>query len=383
MPTASLVNQTYQRLSGAHLGRLTDTDAKELIKAADKENRDSSSGWFCCSSNGTAGAIDLNNLLHQHMSVFEPAAQDRLVGWLDENPVRRNPLVPTLPSNTPGKVLIDVQARHRTWTCNWFPMGLHAHEPGANLYYSPTGPSVCEKYDQVTQKHSTDYEKANHAGNRVSWAGHCDMAARVCCLLQEPVKSVTYNGVNFTINDIQGLLVMVSNDLRGNEPFIGRRNNGNAGEDPNEPYPAELLPQLLKLIKTGEPWVADIDPGLEVWNYAFDRAKITEHSMPPDGLPLQAASRGGRVRYQKWELSGTGYNEEARHFRSWIEYASTGEALASGWYHVASDGKDNFDFVWQPKARGDLSQKSNWPTFCTYNPEIDPQLVFELYRQSI
>jgi hypothetical protein len=210
------------------------------------------------------------------------------------------------------------------------------------------------------------------------------MAARICSLLAQPARSVEYNGQVFSTNDIQGLLVMVSNDLAAdNEPFWGYRNNGNGNDDPSEPYPHTLMPKLIEWAKSGGPYVLDIDPGTAVWNYAFDSTKIKEFDTPQDGMPRMPATRGGKIKYQSWELHGTGYDAQTRRYKSWIEYSSEGKMLASGWYQTSTDGKNNPDFAWKPTAKGDLRVKANWPTACSYNPHINPQVVFDIYSRSI
>ncbi|MES2504617.1 MAG: hypothetical protein V4534_07050 [Myxococcota bacterium] len=369
MPVQSVYNESVR----AHNGHVTDDDAKRLIDAAKKDNKAGSSGWLCCSVEGSDGTEGLIDVYRSHEDQFEPEAKRRISDWLGKHRVEI----------AGGKVLCDEIARHRTWQCNWFPMGIRWNNPGANLYL-PGGP--CDKYDQATGSKCRAYENEHHntSNGGVTWAGHCDMAARICSLLKQPIRDVTYNGVVFTQNDIQGLLVMVSNDLADpEEKFIGFRNNGNAGDDPSEPYPHVLMPELIKLAESREPYVADVDPGEAVWNYAYDKTKITEFDRPQNGLARMHPSHGGKIRYQTFDLSGTGYDAEIRHFNSWIEYGSDGKKLASGWYKTSADGKNNFDFVWQPKAKGNLSRKSTWPTTCTYNPQVNPQEVYEIYMRSI
>ncbi len=379
------VQNIYSSALAAHNGRITEDDARFMITEAERENSASASGFCCCSSDGSLGTVDLRDVFLDHRDAFSDSARGLIQSWLRKHRVASGDLTAvneeTGPADLVGKTLVDKKAKHSTWHCNWFPMARRLDAPGANLY-SAGGP--CQKYDAVTGRKSTAHEEANHTGGGVSWAGHCDMAARVCSLLAQPLRDVEYNGQIFTVNDIQGLLVMVSNDLAAdNEPFWGYRNNGAGNDDPSEPYPHTLMPKIIEWAEEGKCFVLDIDPSTAVWNYAFDSAKIKEFDTPQEGLPRMPATRGGKVRYQNWELHGTGYDQQTRRYRSWIEYDSEGKKLASGWYRTSSDGKNNPDFAWLPVARGDLSRKENWPTSCSYNPEIDPRVVFDIYTRSI
>lgn len=374
-----LVQADYLRSMDLHNRHVTDDDASLLIADALRENESDSSGWGCCKSDGTIGSQELRAIFEQHRDDFEPGAQRKISEFLQRQRLGNRPT--GIEDNGPTKSLLHAKAKQTTWNCDWFPTTLRPSNPQASLF-SPGG--VCDKFDRATGKASREHELKNHQTVGIAWAGHCDMASRICALLKQPVRDVTYGGVTFTPHDIQGLLVMVSNDIAGNnEPFLGARNNGNAGDDPSEPYPHVLMPSVIQHLKDGKVIVLDIDNGTQVWNYAYDQGDIDESSAPQIGMRQVSGTNGGTVKYQAWSMKGTGYAAEDRIYRTWIEYGSNGEKLASGWFGDSRDTKRNPDFMWVPVACGDLSRRENWPTECSYNPQIDPRIVFDIYSKSI
>jgi len=385
MPIQGLVRTDYQTAMDVHNRHVTYEDAQLMIADAKKENKSESSGWMCCASEGTIGSEELRGVFEQNKDAFQPDAQDLVKRFIGSQGFGRNDMRPIGDDNplgpTIGKSLLHARARHATWQCDWFPMTLRPNVPESSLF---TAGGVCDKFDQATGKASRSHELANHQTVGTSWSGHCDMASRVCALLAQPVRNVVYNGVTFTPHDIQGLLVMISNDLAGpNEPFIGQRNNGNPGDDPAEPYPHVLMPEVIKYLKDGKVIVLDIDNGPQVWNYAFDQGDIQQFSKPRSGMREVPALNGGTVKYMECELRGTGYDAEIRHYKYWAEHDSSGDMISSGWFGDPRDTKRNPDFMWVPVPCGDLSRKSDWPKECSYNPQVDPKIVFDIYSQSI
>lgn len=384
MPVGQVIRD-YQEALALHNRHVTEEDAGLLIRDARQENLESSRSSCCRSVEGTVGTDELRAIFEAHQDDFEEGAKEKIIKWLRSGnpvmlPVEGDDLANPIGSG--GKVLVKAIARQRTWTCDWFPTTERPNMPSANLF---SNRGVCNLYDLATGRQSQKYELENHRTTGISWAGHCDKAARVCCLLPQPFMNVSYNGQVLEPHHMQGLLVMISDELAASEePFLGARNNGNPGDDPSEPYPHILMPQLIKWAKEGNSYVLDIDNGLQVWNYAFDSTEIQEFDRPQDGMRKITGQNGGVVKYQMWHLAGKGYDAEIRNYKSWIEYdPDTGEKLASGWFGPSSDTKRNPDFAWKPVARGDLTKKSNWPRTCSYNPEIDPQLVYDLYMKSI
>lgn len=60
----------------------------------------------------------------------------------------------------------------------------------------------------------------------VGWWGSCDSVAMAGQLFKEPLKAVTKHGVEFTPQDIKGLLVIIADAQGGSTEFVGHRNDG-------------------------------------------------------------------------------------------------------------------------------------------------------------
>ncbi len=364
--------------------RITADDATQMLAAADKENKAGDTGWSCCSVAGEDGTEEILRVRASWGDdKFEPDALTQLTDWLKKHRITRPVVIPV----DSTEVLLDAKAAKKTWRCPEFPTTPQSRNPLENLYAMG---SVCGKLDQLMDRNQVRaYELLHHQTLTGTWQGFCDKAARVSALLQEPQKEVTVQGVKglmkFTKEDIMGLLVMVSGDLKApNEPFVGHRNHGKPGDDISDPYPHELIPALSEFLKAGDVVVASITNRQQVRNYPYDRSKIDEFLSPRDGMEKVSPQKGGVIKYQTIELESTGYPDKARHYKSWVEYDPVNsQALASGWFGDPNNIERNPDFIWVPRARGDLSKKENWPKTCTHNPHVDPQWVFEVYRQSI
>lgn len=286
-----------------------------------------------------------------------------------------------------GKEILNFVANKRTWECHWFPMQetrANGGDPVNNLY-APKGP--LDKLDQVTGGHAREYEfknnrKAVDEGAEYQWWGHCNNASEAACLLRAPVKSVTYKGVTFTPGDIQGLLVKVTPHLVADRvDFKGRRYNAENRDDPNDPNPDLFLKVITEWAAEGIPFVLDIDPKAQVWNYPYDQVKVYESDKAPEG----SSHPGGEgVKFYHIEMAGTGYDKKRRVYAAYIQRDSNGTAVNSGWIKLPNTHA-NADFMWRPHPNGDLMQKSSWVARPGHgnNPEVDPQVVYDIYMQSI
>jgi len=281
-----------------------------------------------------------------------------------------------------------------TWHCHWFPMKESKPNGGdpINNLYAPGG--ILEKYDQVFGRDSRDYELNNNFraydsdSSDADWAGHCNNASEVACILEQPKHSVTYKGVTFSPKEIEGLLVKVSASLRADRvDFEGRRYNG-MFDDAKDPKPHVFLERVLEgwgsEADNPIPFVLDIDRKEQVWNYPYDQGKVWELSQAPSDFDSSDLPSGGRVSFYAAELKGTGFEEQARLYQFWIQYDDSGDVLKSGWIE-GRDAKVNPDFAWRPRPVGDLSEKSNWVTNTRRqsNPEVKAEEVFEIYARSL
>jgi hypothetical protein len=291
-----------------------------------------------------------------------------------------------------GQVILDFQAKKKTWYCHWFPMQetKKGGDPINNLY-AEGGPLA--KLDMVTGGNARQYEfennrKAMNAGNEYSWWGHCNNSAEAACILREPKYDVVRNGINgenviFTPLDVQGLVVKVTPSLIEKVDFKGERYNGQPSDDPNDPAPEVFLDTMKNWAKDDLPFVVDLDNGQQVWNFPYDKVKISESATPPSDFVASGLPRDGSVKYYHMELSGTGYDKKRRVYACYIQRDSAGNVQTSGWIKT-SNTHDSPDFLWRPHPIGDLMNKATWqyrgrPS----NPAVDPGVVYDIYMQSL
>jgi len=196
------------------------------------------------------------------------------------------------------------------------------------------------------------------------------------------------NGVTFTPHDIAGLLVKVSDSLADRVDFRGERYNG-PSDDPNDPTPADFMQYILKEWgfegSSPIPFVLDIDRTEQVWNYPYDQGKVYESEKAPEGVDVSGVpSSGGKVKYYRAEMKGTGFDEQARNYQFWMQYDSNGMVKKSGWL-VGDDEKISPDFGWRPHPRGDLSKAEAWKTDTQKqnNPHVLAENVYKIYMASI
>lgn len=398
---ASHVN-AYSKFTAEHdrSPRIVDVDeAKELIKIAGEIN---SKGSGCCSYvPSNKGDRSLAELVQQRGDHFEPASLSLINYWLanhrlpsgsnSASPSASRPVGSTTPANPPvaehGKVILDWKSGKQTWHCHWFPMkaSVAGGDPINNLY-APGG--ALEKYDAAFKKDARNYELASnakaHNSSGFDWWGHCNNASQASALLREPVKDVVMNGVTFTAHDISGLLCKVVPSLCNDTDFKGNRYNG-PSDNPNDPNPADFLESVLKAwCKPGEslPFILDIDRTDQVWNYPFDQARVYESDKAPMGFT--PVSSGGKTKYYRAELKGTGYKEQERNYQFWIQYDSTGKPAGQGWI-AGLDPKISPDFAWRSHPVGDLNNAAAWVTNpgAQNNPKVNAEDVYRLYKASI
>lgn len=297
------------------------------------------------------------------------------------------------PVVSPGvKEIMNFIAKKLTWGCHWFPM--QETRPGGdpvNNLYAQGGP--LDKLDMITGMKAREYEfahnrKAVDAGKEYSWWGHCDKAATAACILAMPKHGVTMvaqNGekVHFTKNDIQGLLVKAVPDLSIKVDFKGERFNNPARDNPNDPAPEFFLEVMQEWAKDGMPFVLDIDPGVQVWNFPYDKAKVTESTTAPEGYDASALPQDGSVKYYHIDMSGTGFDEKARRYECFIQRDAGGKVVKSGWIKTPNT-HNNPDFMWRPHPAGDIMNPNTWVSRgAGNNPQVDLKTIFEIYQKSL
>jgi hypothetical protein len=294
------------------------------------------------------------------------------------------PLNNARPASSSGAHYLEFKANTPVWPGHWWPIQerVPGGRPDTNLW-AVGGP--LDKLDKLTHKGARDYEFAHHrksmgAGSNFGWWGNCDKAAQVACCFKQPKRPVTMNGVTFTPLDTQGLLVLMSDSMITKVDFKGTRFNDGSRDDPKEPRPAFFLQVMKEWEKDGLAFCCDIDDKAMVWNYPFDNVIIDEFSQPPAGV---TAVSGQGVKYYDVRMSGTGYPKQARHLIGYVQYDGAGNPVTSDWIKTQNTD-NNIDFMWRPHAMDDLYNKANWQLRRTpSNPNIDPQLIYDIYMQSL
>lgn len=321
------------------------------------------------------GRTDLARLRAGHGPQFLPDAAARVDRYLKAG------VVSAESTARPDRTIIDWTCKKPTWCCHWYPMEEtypDRDDPVNNLFAKG---GACDKYDQAFGARSRAYE---YAHNRIpsgtdredsGWAGHCNNACEAVSLLKEPAKPVVYKGIEFTPWDIKGLLVLISDRLASRVDFRGHRYNGPT-DDPNDPSPEVVVKTLKQWTKDDLPFILDIDREEAVWNYPYDKAKVVESYTPPEGFDTGTLPKGGTTRYYTFDLSGTGFEEEARHYQGWMHIAEDGK-VTSNWI-AGADEKISPDFMWRAHPVAGA-----WRGAASSNPEVLAANVWKLYTKSI
>ncbi len=263
-------------------------------------------------------------------------------------------------------------------------------DPNNNLYAVN---SSLDKYDKVTGKKAREFEynthrKSQETGNTYAWWGHCNNASEAACILRAPKHDVvrklpTGETVVFTPHDIQGLLVKVTPGLVAKVDFKGNRFNDPRRDDPNEPAPDVFLAVMQEWALEGIQFVLDIDRNEQVWNFPYDQVKISESTNPPQGFAASGLPTDGSVKYYHIEMSGTGFEAKKRVYECYVQRNGSNGVVAKGWIKTPNS-HNNPDFMWRPHPVGDIMNKANWKrTERASNPEIDPQIVYDIYMESL
>ena len=352
------------------------------------------------------------------------------------------------------------------------PTGALAHEkqPALNwLVGRPTGyyvpsQSVSESNFEITSGVQLDPNRALSAdrsfdfidsrGNfrpdgktdgllSVGWWGSCDKVAMAGMLFTEPKKAVTVSGIEFTPNDIKGLLAIIADSQSKGTEYIGKRfqgipdrvhlrngeviegyisnytlpefrdnpenfyRHGNIihkhncskniiirrldGKDikipaqkvskiehetDEEPSPIEFHEGILDWLSDKRPFAMDTCANTSVWNYSYDNAKISVSKRNPTSSSnnnnnLKNGDNGPVGDGNLWDVEVWLSGASSKKLSYWLEIKDD-KVVNSGW-----KGKGPA-FMWRPKASSPVFTGHN-----SRNPFVRPELVKELYEQSI
>lgn len=99
--------------------------------------------------------------------------------------------------------------------------------------------------------------------------------------------------------------------------------------------------------------------------YIFDQVKISQSENHPDGF----SGVSDFATYYHIEIKSTADLNNTHIYDCWIKRANSHEPP---------------DFIWRPRASVDAYDKRNWRfRNRESNPDIDPQIVFDIYMKSI
>lgn len=290
-----------------------------------------------------------------------------------------------------GKITIDWQATKRTSSWHWFPIQERTRAGGDRLNNLYAEGGCLQKLDLVDGGKSREYELAHHrkpygGSDEFAWWGHCNNACEAACILQPPKHDVEMIGKNgekilFTTHDIKGLLLKVTPTLIKRVDFKGERYN-TSRDDPNDPHPPLFLKTLEEWTKDGLPFAMDIDPLAQVWNFPYDQVRVMESDTSPSNYKPTNLVEGGTVKFYHIEMAGTGFQDKKRTYECYIQRDSSGKVLTDGWIKTQNT-HNNPDFLWRPHPIPDIMNRANWAARSKSNPQVDPQVVYDIYAKSL
>jgi hypothetical protein len=237
-----------------------------------------------------------------------------------------------------------IVAKVLPWSGYWWPRSKCELAKGLGLF--SWGGSPLKKYDKAAEKltgkqySAADWELQNHH-SKESWHGHCNGWSAASIMEKEPTQVKKFRGIEFDISDQKGLLT--ESYMVSKYNFWGTRYNG-----PNDNYddidPALFHYLLLTYLKgKGQPLIADIEAGEEVWNY------------PLYAYQMEWQDKGNGIydfKVKVWYANdnvdpnyvGTQYFNRTYHYRLWIN--DKNEVEKGIW--LGRSKKNHPDFIWLP-----------------------------------
>ena len=271
-------------------------------------------------------------------------------------------------------------SNYKTQTYHWWPLLSRKENDYVNNLYAKGG--GIDKYDQLFDTRALEYQKKHHSilpdSNRSDkhWAGFCDRAATLSCLYKYPLKPVVakYNGkiIEFTPRDIEALMIIVCNTTvnKSLSVFYGSRNNSKVKNSVNksEPLPLDLIEILKRFSKENEPFVIDVDNGNAVWNYPFDKFIVT--IVPNDFSDERIPKTGKSVTY-RFRIGSSAFPSKNIDIKGLVNFQEDHS-------HQEWLSNNNPDFLWKK-----YKKNYQWHGKSDINPHIKPEIVYELYKNSI
>lgn len=287
----------------------------------------------------------------------------------------------TKPQNYATNCVLYWNSNYKTQKYYWWPLlsSGNKNDHINNLYANGGG---IDKYDKLFNTNALEYQKEHHCilpeSNRSDkyWAGFCDRAATLSCLYKYPSNPVVakYNGkiIEFSQRDIEALMIIVSNATISNSlsVFYGSRNNSKNKNSKNksEPLPLELIEILKRFSKEGGSFVIDIDNGDAVWNYPFDKFIIT---IEPIDFSDERIPKTGKSVVYRFRIGSSAFPHKNIDINGLVNYSK--DSIHQEWL-----SHNNPDFLWKK-----YKKNYQWNGTSNINPHIKPEIVYELYKNSI
>ena len=270
---------------------------------------------------------------------------------------------------------------NRVWTGWWWPMSEGGTASRRFGHLSPM-----EKYDKATGTAAYKWEVENSKEYKeTSWAGHCNGVAASGIMLEEPIRSVVYNEVEFSIPDIKALLAEMwqgSGWIIGDKCNLKKPTYDDYGRI-KETECRDLNPATLHIAITnflgqyGKALILDIDNTEAVWNYPVHEYKYVEKGwyskseaaaiLHGDGTPYTYNEDAVDIVHVQMDLTFSGTGRQVYDY--FLELDIDGTIIGGEWYGRSK--KKHPDFIWRPQ-----DPKA-------YNPFLDLDIIRDIYFQSI
>jgi hypothetical protein len=245
----------------------------------------------------------------------------------------------------------------------------------------------------ITQS-ASEFERKSFDPNAQTWEGLCDAWALASIFLTEPKRSVTYylrrhdrDAITFDITEIKGLLLKTLEAVpTENFKYYGQKFTG---QDKGWIYP-DLFPEQfhrlleVQLFEKRQPFIVDIDQGVEIWNYPAYKANFTMTAIPnePNAVFVRTWVYFADS-LKSYDPNYTGTKEVIREYNYVLQgdRNANGDLIVNlGYWAKGPSGvnsrNDHPDFVVIPPSREQL-QRQSW------NPGIDIKVIDEISAKSI
>ncbi|MGI6685354.1 MAG: hypothetical protein ACOX47_07740 [Bacillota bacterium] len=279
--------------------------------------------------------------------------------WYQTHP-HSDAVIPTFPEEENEAFLYAGESSTTPWSGWWWPFytGFPPH------LYDPGGP--LDKYDQVSIARGRPnpgvmaWERENHYTDKENegWFGHCNGWAAAAVLEPEPKNPREVSGVNFSINDIMGLL-SEWHWWDAAVAFYGTRYFGEK-DNIDDILPHEFHYLIINYIgEKGLPIIMDIRGGTrekddpQVWNYPAYKYRLAYREDEKDSELIH-------VHCRVWFCDST--RPDSLELKTFIEnyyYWIKGDrrrpssggwetAKEGGWGSSGNSRENHPDFLWYP-----------------------------------